>query len=235
VRPPSAAGSPRPARRSNPTAGGVDATSGQGAGDAAQGGHARRLYLLNDGGKRIGELATAFERGSPGCVGSISDRRSKFDPRALRPKENLLIIKVTIDSGWHFFGLPSARPHPAPKDVGMFYIHADPPKSLPPIPVRVSRRSQLTAALRQHARPIVIEDQKLAGPFVRLLRARQLRLWGLGEFVANTMSCGIDQSYGANVEAHWYVGRYVLPGNVQKVILKPKPYGAGRLPRHLQA
>ena len=83
----------------------------------------------------------------------------------------------------------------------MFYIHADPPNSLPPIPVRVSRRSQLTAALRQHARPIVIEDQELAGPFVRLLRARQLRLWGLGEFVANTMSCGIDQSYGANTEA----------------------------------
>src|SRR5262249_20555667 len=54
----------------------------------------------------------------------------------------------------------------------MFYTHADPPKSLPPIPVRVSRRSQLTAALRQHARPIVIEDQELAGPFVRLLRAR---------------------------------------------------------------
>ena len=49
------------------------------------------------------------------------------------------------------------------------------------------------------------------------------------------MSCGIDQSYGANVEADWYVGRYILPGNVQKVILKPKPYGAGRLPRHLQA
>src|SRR6516225_9641416 len=63
--------------------------------------------------------------------------------------------------------------HSAPKDVGMFYIHADPPRSLPPIPVRVSRRSQLTAALRQHARPIVIEDQELAGPFVRLLRARQ--------------------------------------------------------------
>ena len=91
-----------------------------------------------------------------------------------------------------------------------YYIHADPPKSLPPIPVRVSRRSQLTAALRQHARPIVIEDHELAGPFVRLLRARQLRLWGLGEFVANTMSCGIDQSYAANVESHWYVGRYVL-------------------------
>jgi hypothetical protein len=115
------------------------------------------------------------------------------------------------------------------------YIHADPPKSLPPIPVRVSRRSQLTAALRQHARSIVIEDQELAGSFVRLLRARQLRLWGLGEFVANTMSCGIDQSYGADVEANWYVGRYVLPGNVQKVILKPKPNGVGRLPRHLQA
>src|SRR5262249_48947919 len=35
------------------------------------------------------------------------------------------------------------------------YIHADSPKSLPPIPVRVSRRSQLTAALRQYTRPIV--------------------------------------------------------------------------------
>jgi hypothetical protein len=115
------------------------------------------------------------------------------------------------------------------------YVYADPPKSLPPMPVRVSRRSQLTAALRQHARLIVIEDQDLAGPFVRLLRARQLRLWGLGEFVANTMSSGIDQSYGANVEAHWYVGGYLLPRNVQKVILKPKPYGAGRLPRQLQA
>jgi hypothetical protein len=100
------------------------------------------------------------------------------------------------------------------------YIHADPPKSLPTIPVRVSRRSQLTAALRQRERPIVIEDQRLAGPFVRLLRVRELGR--LGEFVANTMSCGIDQSYGANVERHWHLGRYILPGNVQKVILKPK-------------
>jgi hypothetical protein len=107
------------------------------------------------------------------------------------------------------------------------YIHADPPRSLPPIPVRVSRRSQLTAALRQYARAIVIEDQELASPFVRLLRARELRLWGLGEFVANTMSRGIDQSYGANVERHWYVGRYILPGDKQKVILKPKRRTAG--------
>ena len=48
---------------------------------------------------------------------------------------------------------------------------------------------------------VVAQRGQLAGPFVRLLRARQLRLWGLGEFVANTMSCGIDQSYGANAEA----------------------------------
>jgi hypothetical protein len=162
----------------------------------------------------------------------VGPQRCKFDQRALRPNQkNLLIIRVTIDNGRHFLALPSARPHPARKDVGMLlehdYIHADPPKSLPPIPVRVSRRSQLTAALRQYARPIVIEDQELAGPFVRLLRARELRLWGLGEFVANTMSCGIDQSYGANVERLWYVGRYVLPGNVQKVILKPKQRTAG--------
>ena len=134
-------------------------------------------------------------------------------------------------------GLPSARPHPACKDVRMLLEsdYIQPPKPLPPIPVRVSRRSQLTAALRQHARPIVSEDQGLARPFARLLRARELRLWAVGEFVADTMSHAIGRSYGANIEAHWSVGRYVLPGNVQKVILKPKPYGAGRLPRHLQA
>ncbi len=52
-------------------------------------------------------------------------------------------------------------------------------------------------------------------------------MWALGEFVADTMSHAVGRSYGANIEAHWYVGRYVLPGNVQKVILKPKPYDAG--------
>src|SRR5947209_11166204 len=179
-------------------------------------------------GQRVGELAAGFDGGSPGCVEARAFHRpvpSLTSLLSAPTKENLLIIRVTIDSGWHFFGLPSARPHPAPKDVGMFYIHADPPKSLPPIPVRVSRRSQLTAALHQNVRPIVIEDQELAGPFVRLLRARRLRLWGLGEFVANTMSCGIDQSYGANVEAHSGVGWYALPGNGQTPILKPKPYG----------
>ena len=98
-------------------------------------------------------------------------------------------------------GLPSARPHPACKDVGMLLEsdYIQPPKPLPPIPVRVSRRSQLTAALRQHARSIVIEDQGLARPFARLLRARELRLWAVGEFVADTMS----HAYGANIEAHW--------------------------------
>ena len=87
------------------------------------------------------------------------------------------------------------------------YINAAPPKPPPPVPVRVFRKSQLMAALRQNARPIVIEDHDLASPFARLLRAR---------------------SYGADVEAHWYIGRYVLPGNVQKVILKPKtlPYAS---------
>jgi hypothetical protein len=91
------------------------------------------------------------------------------------------------------------------------------------------------AALRQHARPIVIEDQELARQFARLLRVRELRLCAFGEFIADTMSHAIGRSYGANIEAHWYVGRYVLPGNVQKVILKPKPYDTGQLPRRRQA
>jgi len=54
----------------------------------------------------------------------------------------------------------------------------------------------------------------------------RVRLRGaLGEFVADTMSYAIGRSYGANIEAHWYIARYVLPGNVQKVILKPKQFG----------
>jgi hypothetical protein len=36
------------------------------------------------------------------------------------------------------------------------------------------------------------------------------------------MSYAIGRCYSADIEAHWYIGRYVLPGNVQKVILKPK-------------
>lgn len=108
------------------------------------------------------------------------------------------------------------------------YIHAEPPKPPPAVPVRVSLKSQLMAALRQNARPIVIENQDLARPFARLLRARELRLWAFGALVADTMSFAMKRSLGADVEAHWYIGRYVLPGNVEKVILKPKtlPYAS---------
>jgi hypothetical protein len=88
--------------------------------------------------------------------------------------------------------------------------------------VRVSRRSQLRAALRQHERPIVIEDQDLARPFVRLLRARDINLEPLAGLVAEMMSFAIRRCYGFDIETHWYIGRYVLPGNVQKVILKSK-------------
>ena len=99
------------------------------------------------------------------------------------------------------------------------YVHAKAPKPPPPVPVRVSRRSQLMAALRQHVRPIVIEDQDLARPFAHLLRVRELRLGGL---VAETVSYAIQGCDGADIEAQWHIGRYVLPGNVRKVILKPK-------------
>jgi hypothetical protein len=121
-------------------------------------------------------------------------------------------------------------------DVGMLessYIDVEPPKPPPPVPVRVALKSQLMAALRQNARPIVIEDQDLARPFARLLRARELRLWAFGALVADTMSYAMKRSLGADIEAHWYIGRYVLPGNVEKVILKPKalPY-ASEAPAH---
>jgi hypothetical protein len=102
------------------------------------------------------------------------------------------------------------------------YVEAEPPKLPLPVPVRVARRSHLRAALRQHARPIVIEDQEIARRFARLLRARRLRLWALGEFLADTISYALARCYGTNIEAHWYIDGYILPGNVQKVILKPK-------------
>ena len=43
-----------------------------------------------------------------------------------------------------------------------------------------------------------------------------------GEVVADTMSYSIARCYGTDIEGQWHMGRYVLPGNVEKVILKPK-------------
>src|SRR3954469_16499991 len=102
------------------------------------------------------------------------------------------------------------------------YTHAESPKPAPEVPVRVFLKSQLMAALRQHARPIIIEDPDLALPFTRMLRARELRLRAVGGLVAEAMSYAISRHYSADVEAHWYIGQYVLPGNVQRIILKPK-------------
>src|ERR1700732_1301994 len=68
------------------------------------------------------------------------------------------------------------------------YTHANSPKSAPEVPVRVFLKSQLMAALRQHSRPIIIEDLDLALPFIRMLRARELRLRAVGGLVAEAMS-----------------------------------------------
>ena len=76
--------------------------------------------------------------------------------------------------------------------------------------------------LPAYARPIIIEDPDLALPFTRMLRARELRLRTVGGLVAEAMSYAISRYYRADIEAHWYIGQYVLPGNVPRVILKPK-------------
>ena len=52
------------------------------------------------------------------------------------------------------------------------YTHAESPKRVPELPLRVFNKPQLIAALRQHSRPIIIEDTDLALPFIRMLRAR---------------------------------------------------------------
>jgi hypothetical protein len=84
------------------------------------------------------------------------------------------------------------------------------------------------AALRQHSRPIIIEDPDLALPFIRMLRARELSPTAVGGLQAEAMTYAMGRYYGADVEAQWYIGQYMLPGNVQRVILKPK---APPLPR----
>src|SRR3954447_1065342 len=102
------------------------------------------------------------------------------------------------------------------------YTHAESPKPSPEVPVRVFLKSQLMAALRQHSRPIIIEDPDLALPFTRILRARELRLRAVGGVVAEAVSYAIRRSCRADIEAHWYIGQYVLPGNLRRIILKPK-------------
>src|SRR3954462_15641574 len=89
------------------------------------------------------------------------------------------------------------------------YTHAESPKPAPEFPVRVFLKSQLMAALRQHARPIIIEDPDLALPFTRMLRARELHM-AIGALVAEAMSYAISRHYRAAVETHWYIGQYVL-------------------------
>jgi hypothetical protein len=49
-----------------------------------------------------------------------------------------------------------------------------------------------------------------------------MRLRILGGLVADVMTYAVRQYYGAEIEERWYIGRYVLPGNAQRVILKPK-------------
>jgi len=110
------------------------------------------------------------------------------------------------------------------------YTHAESPKRAPELPLRVFNKTQLIAALSQDSRPIIIEDPDLALPFIRMLRAR-------------LPAVGIRRYRSAEIEAHWHIGQYVLPGNVHRVILKPKALslptlGSGALthspPRHRQ-
>lgn len=44
----------------------------------------------------------------------------------------------------------------------------------------------------------------------------------LGGLVTDAMTYALRQHYGADIEDRWCIGGYVLPGNAQRVILKPK-------------
>ena len=89
------------------------------------------------------------------------------------------------------------------------YTHADLLKRAPELPLRVFNKSQLIAALRQHSLLIVIED------FVLVASAQGFRGGRLP-------AVGIRRYHSAEIEAHWHIGQYVLPGNVHRVILKPR-------------
>ncbi len=47
-----------------------------------------------------------------------------------------------------------------------------------------------------------------------------------GDLCAFLYDCHCPPSTGADIEAHWCIGQYVLPGKFQRIILKPKapPY-----------
>jgi hypothetical protein len=77
------------------------------------------------------------------------------------------------------------------------------------------------------------KTRTLPAPSFDLLRTRDMKLRPLGAFVAEIASYAIRRSYGSDIEAYWYIGGYVLPGNVQKVILKSKalPRGPSVPPR----
>ena len=78
-------------------------------------------------------------------------------------------------------------------------------KPPPEVPIRIFLKSQLMAALRQRAQPMITADPDLALPFTRMLRARELRLRTVGGLVAEAMSYAISRYYGADIEAHWYI------------------------------
>jgi hypothetical protein len=100
------------------------------------------------------------------------------------------------------------------------YVNVEPPKPPPPVPVRVSRKSHLIAALRQNVRPIVIEDQELARPFAAW--------YGPGSHACGR-SAPLSQTRcptrlgGPVAPTSRRIGTSADMSNVQKVILKPKP------------
>ena len=72
------------------------------------------------------------------------------------------------------------------------YTHARYPKRAPELPLRVFNKSQLIAALRQHSRPIVIEDPDLVLPFTRMLRLDCRRSAFAGTIAPGSRRTGIS-------------------------------------------
>jgi hypothetical protein len=82
--------------------------------------------------------------------------------------------------------------------------------------IHVKTKRQLFEALRQHTKPIVIEDRTLARIFFFLLWLQGL--WLVPDKVADIVKYAISQRYHANLKSDWHVGPYHIDN---QIILTP--------------
>jgi hypothetical protein len=87
--------------------------------------------------------------------------------------------------------------------------------------ITVTTREELARALRQHERPVVIRNEKLARPFERLRWAQELPLWVFVGLLVGLLYWAVWLSYGVNIKGHFEINRTWLPSGDFEITLTP--------------